>query len=106
MDTANSAQFPHDDFWLALYNLLSPLAKAWVYNAHVPIWKRQESDTVSDIVQLAVTKTYIYLQGAHEQQITVFSPERLSIVIAKRCFLDLRRRDLRLVHFSYDDPVA
>jgi hypothetical protein len=91
-----------DAQWEALYRLLRPLARTWIYHAGVPVWQGQEQDIVEDIVQTSLEKLFKYTQKMHDQGIPICSFERLSIVITRRCFFDLRRRELRLRHFSYD----
>jgi len=95
--------FDYNTCWEELYRLLTPLTRTWAYHAGVPTWKGQEADFAEDILQMAMEKIYCYLEQARQQKIAIGSLTRLSIVIAKRCFLDLRRRDLRLRHFSHDD---
>ena len=104
MDTlALAAHSSDDELWTSLYRLLSSLAKGWAYNASVPVWKGQESDVAADIVQTAMEKIFKYLEDARQHHIAICSLKHLSVVIAKRCFLDMRRRELRLLHFSHDE---
>lgn len=95
-----------EDEWEELYRLLRPLARCWVYHAGVPVWQGQEQDIVEDIIQTSLEKLFKYTREMHARGTPIGSLQRLSIVITRRCFFDLRRRELRLRHFSYDteDP--
>lgn len=94
-----------EDLWMTLYRLLRPLAMSWTYHAGVPLWKGQEQDISEDIVQTSLEKIFKYSREAQQRGMLIYSLEHLSIVITKRCFLDLRRRELRLVHFSRDESA-
>lgn len=94
-----------DELWTDLYFLLRPLAKVWAYNAGVPIWKGQEHDIAEDIVQTALLKLLGYIKETRENGTAIDSLEHLSVVIAKHSFLDMRRRELRLQHFSHDTSM-
>jgi DNA-directed RNA polymerase specialized sigma24 family protein len=91
-----------DARWEALYHLLRPLTRSWVYHAGVPVWQGQEQDIVEDIVQTSLEKIFTYTRNIQARGIPIGSLQRLSIVITRRCFFDLRRKELRLRHFSYD----
>jgi DNA-directed RNA polymerase specialized sigma24 family protein len=84
-----------DERWAELYQRLRPLAKSWAFRAGVAIWKGQENDIAEDIVQAALLKLFQYVKTCRENDTTIGSLEHLSLVIAKHCFLDLRRRELR-----------
>ncbi len=84
-----------DENWTDLYRRLRPLARNWAYSAGVATWKGQENDVAEDIVQTALLKTLQYLHICRENDTTIGSLEHLSLVIAKHCFLDMRRRELR-----------
>lgn len=90
--------------WKHLYDVLDPKARVWAFNSGVPTWKGQELDVARDIVQTAMLKLFLYLEEAHRCGTVIASREALCLVIAKHAFLDMRRRELRLRHFSYD-PV-
>ena len=84
-----------DERWAELYQRLRPLAKSWAFRAGVAIWKGQENDIAEDIVQAALLKLFQYVKTCRENGMAIGSLEHLSLVIAKHCFLDLRRRELR-----------
>jgi DNA-directed RNA polymerase specialized sigma24 family protein len=89
-----------DERWTELYNRLRPLAKTWSYRAGVATWKGQENDIAEDIVQAALLKVFQYSKSCRENGTAIGSLEHLSLVIAKHCFLDMRRRELRFQRLS------
>lgn len=91
-----------DRLWITLYLLLLPFVKRWVYNSHVFSWIGQENDIVWDIVLTTIKRTFEYTLNAQLEGITIASLERLSIVIARNYYRDLRRKDCRLLHFDSD----
>ena len=96
-------QIGDERIWTQLYHLLEPLAKCWAYRARVAIWRGQEQDIAEDIVQVTMLKLVQYLEKARKEGRAIESLERLCLVIAKHSFIDMRRRELCLRHFSYDD---
>ena len=95
-----------DERWTELYNRLRPLAKIWAYSAGVAIWKGQENDIAEDIVQAALLKIFQYVSACRANGTIIGSLEHLSLVIAKRCFLDMRRRELRFQRFPGSTHVS
>jgi hypothetical protein len=83
--------------WNTLYSLLLPLAKRWVYEAHIYAWAGQENDIAWDIVLVTIQRTYEYNLKAQDENIPIGSFQRLSIRIAKNYFQDLRRKDSRIL---------
>ena len=94
-----------DDRWMSLYKRLQALATHWVYNAHVNSWYGQENDVAWDIVLVAIERTFEYFLNAGNKGIAIISLERLSTRIAKNYYLDLLRKEYRLVHFDQDDSL-
>ena len=92
----------YDTLWIPLYSLLLPLAKRWVYAAHVYSWCGQEIDIAWDIVLVTIQRTYEYNLKAQDENIPIGSFQRLCIRIAKNYFQDLRRKDNRLQPFNRD----
>ena len=88
--------------WNSLYPVLLPLAKRWVYAAHLNSWYGQENDIVWDIVQAAIQRTYESDLKAQSQNTPIRSYRRLSIRIARNYFQDLVRKDRRLQPFNRD----
>jgi DNA-directed RNA polymerase specialized sigma24 family protein len=87
--------------WDRLYPLLCPAVKRWVYSAHIPSWRGQEEDIVTEIVQEAICRTFermrkVGIQGAE----TVKSPEYFSKTIAHNYFVDLTRKDSRIIRLT------
>jgi DNA-directed RNA polymerase specialized sigma24 family protein len=93
----------HELLWLPIYLLLLPLAKRWVYAAHIYSWYGQENDIAWDIVLVTIQRTYEYNLKAQSENIPVGSFQRLSISIAKNYFQDLRRKDSRLLPLNRDN---
>src|SRR2546430_1414771 len=94
-----------DDPWIPLYKRLQTLASYWVYNAHVNSWYGQENDVACDIVLSAVERTYEYALKAERDRIAILSLEKLGVKIARNYFLDLLRKERRIVHFDQEDPL-
>lgn len=92
----------NDTLWIPLYLLLHPLAKRWVYAAHIYAWAGQENDVAWDIVLVTIYRTYKFTLKAQRENIPIASIQRLSITIAKNYFQDLRRKDSRLLPFNRD----
>ena len=88
--------------WITLYPLLLPLAKRWVYAAHIYSWTGQENDIAWDIVLVTIQRTYEYNLKAQDGNIPIGSFQRLSIRIARNYFQDLRRKDSRLLPLNRD----
>src|SRR5437870_11855089 len=92
----------YDTLWVTLYLLLLPLAKRWVYAAHIYSWTGQENDIAWDIVLVTIQRTYEFNLKAQDENIPIGSFQRLSIRIAKNYFQDLRRKDSRLLPLNRD----
>ena len=101
IDTNFDKQYSEQS-WNTLYPVLLPLAKRWVYTAHLYSWYGQENDIVWDIVQVAIQRTYEYDLKAQSKNTPIRSYRRLSIRIAKNYFQDLIRKDSRLQPFNRD----
>jgi len=95
-----------ENIWNRLYRLLTPLARSWAFHARVASWQGQEQDVAEDIVQVAMLKIVQYLEETRKNGIAIASLERLCVVIAKHSFLDMRRRELRLLHFSHEGTLS
>src|SRR5229473_3204657 len=90
-----SPDWSEDWFWSKLQRLLRPYVRHLVYCANVPIWKGQEYEVTEDLIQTTLLKTLTYLSACRANGTAIGSLEHLSLVIAKHCFFDMRRRDLR-----------
>jgi DNA-directed RNA polymerase specialized sigma24 family protein len=86
--------------WNALYPVLLPLAKRWVYGAHLLSWHGQENDIAWDIVQVAIQRAYESDLKEQSKNTPIRSYRRLSIRIANNYFKDLIRKDSRLQSFN------
>ncbi len=98
-----TGELSYDSLWITLYSLLLPLVKRWVYASNVLSWNGQETDIAWDIVLTAIKRTFEYVLKAQREGTNIASLERLSIVIAKNYYQDLRRKDCRLLHFDRND---
>ncbi len=97
-----TSELSYDSLWITLYSLLLPLVKRWVYASNVLSWNGQETDIAWDIVLTAIKRTFEYVLKAQREGTCIASLERLSIVIAKNCYRDLRRKDCRLLRIDRD----
>jgi DNA-directed RNA polymerase specialized sigma24 family protein len=88
--------------WNTLYPVLLPLAKRWVNGANIYSWKGQEYDIAWDIVLVTIQRTYEYNLKAQRENKAIGSFQKLSIRIAKNYFLDLRRKDSRILPLNRD----
>ena len=91
----------NSDSWNDLYRLLCSQVKVWVYSAHISSWLGQEKDVIDEIVQEAVCRTFERIRKAERQEAEpVKSVQSLSKKIARHYFIDLIRKDGRIVHLS------
>jgi len=68
-------------------------------------WYGQELDIVWDITLVAVLRTFEYALKAERDGIAILSLEKLGVKIARNYFLDLLRKERRIVHFDQEDPL-
>lgn len=97
LDNQNS-----EKVWVALYPFLFPLAKRWVYAAHIYSWIGQENDIAWDIVLVTIQRTYEYQLKAERENTSIASFQRFCIITARNYFQDLRRKDSRLLTLNRD----
>jgi hypothetical protein len=83
--------------WNTLYTILLPLAKGWVYGAHIYSWYGQENDIAWDIVLVTIQRTYEYHLKTVSGNARIESFQRFSITTARHYFHDLRRKDSKLL---------
>lgn len=96
-----------DTIWDALYHLLVARVRYWVCSSHVSLWRGQEEDIIADIVQEALMRTFGYTALVNEEGVVPCSPLRhLSIVIAYKCYQDMRRRDCQFVRSRLQMPSS
>jgi hypothetical protein len=84
--------------WHAIYCLLSSCVTKWVRSAKVQSWQGQRDDIIAEIMQEAITRTLRRIhRGKCGELPPVCSIEGLCVKIAHNCFIDLIRRDQRLL---------
>jgi DNA-directed RNA polymerase specialized sigma24 family protein len=89
------------DSWDDLYRLLCSQVKVWVSSAHIPSWLGQEKDITEEIVQEAICRTFERVRKAEREEAEpVKSKEYLCKTIARHYFIDLIRKDSRIVHLT------
>lgn len=87
--------------WERQYAVLRRLVRKWVYSAHLPLWSGEEEEVISDIVQESLCRTIARMRKAEQQEATpVNSPDFLSRAIARNLFIDIIRKDKRIVPLS------
>ena len=90
-----------DAFWLMLHSWLGRIVRKWVYSAYIPRWRGQEEEVVDDIVGEALTRTCERLKLAEEGKAKpVISIPHFSKTTARNHFIDLTRREPRMLCFS------
>jgi DNA-directed RNA polymerase specialized sigma24 family protein len=99
---------PTGELWGRLYPLLRPAVKRWVYSAHISSsWLRQEEDIVTEIVQEAICRTFERMRKAEFRRADpVKSPEYFSKTIAHNYFIDLTRKDSRVIRLTQLGPPS
>jgi len=99
-------RFSEED-WGNLYLILKPRVANWVYTSRVPSWTRQRESIIEDLVQETLLKTVAYAKRAASGIARIIdSLENISATIAYHCFIDLRRRDLRVVSLIQDQSES
>jgi len=87
--------------WEALYQLLWCVVQVWVYSAHLSAWQGQVEEIIAEIVHETIARVYERLQKAERGDADpVNSIEAMSRTVARHYFIDLLRKDRRLVHFT------
>lgn len=84
--------------WHTIYCLLSSCVTKWVRSANVASWQGQRDDIIAEIVQEAIVRTLRRIHRGNCGELPpVCSVEGLCVKIAHNCFIDLIRRDQRLL---------
>ncbi len=87
--------------WDDLYCFLCSQVKVWVYSAHMPVWLGQEKDVIDEIVQEAICRTFERVRKAEREGVEpIQSKKNLCKTIARHYFIDLIRKDKRIVHLT------
>lgn len=84
--------------WERLYAVLIPPIRRWVRSSG--LWVGQENDKVEDIRSETVERTLVWLRDAELRGAVVHSIEALSKRIAYHYFLDLIRKEKRVIRLS------
>jgi len=91
--------------WHSNYCLLICLVTKWVYSANVATWLTQREDIIAEIVQEAIVRSLWRIHRGNMGELPpVRSVQRICIRIAHNCFIDLIRRDQRLLPITGDAP--
>lgn len=100
-----AGQLFSDEEWGNLYLILKPRVAKWVRTSDIPLWVRQRDSIIEDLVQEALMKTFVYTQSGEKQEID--SLVHFSTTTAFHCFVDLRRRDVRVLPLldEYQEPI-
>ena len=97
IDTNSDKQYS-EQCWSTLYPVLLPLAKRWVYGAHLLSWYGQENDIAWDIVLVTIQRTYEYHLKTESGNTRIKSFQAFSIRTARNYFYDLsRKKDSKLL---------
>lgn len=117
-DPGKQQQADNEQIWCELYRTLRPCILSWVYASRVPSWHGQENDVIEDILQETLLRTLKYCRLVEDgEALPIRSLTHFSKTIAHHYLQDLRRKDVRLVHFTpqeycetsfviiYDDDV-
>ena len=84
-----------------LYSRLCGWVKYWVYSAHIVSWKGQEEDIITEVAAEAITRLCERLRKVEQGEAEpVNSLEFLGKTIARNYFIDLVRRDKRLIRLT------
>src|SRR5215471_1452491 len=87
--------------WHKLYGQLTLMVTRWVRSSNLPTWKAQREDIIEEIVQETMMKALKRIQRGESGELSpVYSVEGLCIRAARNVFIDMVRRDRRLVPFA------
>ncbi len=110
MENTNSCQTPTKYQlssyinWHTLHKQLTIAVTLWVCSANLLAWKTQREEIIDDIVQETMMKVLKRIhQGEMGDLTPVYSVEGLCIRVAHNVFIDMLRRDRRLVPMASDN---
>jgi DNA-directed RNA polymerase specialized sigma24 family protein len=87
--------------WQTLYRQITLIVTPWVRCANLPTWKAQREDIIDEIVQETMMKVWKRIcKGESGELSPVHSVEGLCVRVAHNVFIDMVRRDRRLVPMS------
>jgi RNA polymerase sigma factor (sigma-70 family) len=102
--SSKKCQFSSYYDWHTLHKQLTIAVALWVYSANLLIWISQREEIINDIVQEAMMKVLKRIHQGETGELTpVYSVEGLCIRVAHNVFIDMLRRDRRLVPLSSDN---
>src|SRR5438094_9623448 len=92
-----------DATWNALYPLLVAQVRYWVCSSRVSLWRGQEEDIVADIVQEAITSTFLYASKYSSwvkegETVSCGLLKHLGRAIAYKQYQDLKHQDSQFVY--------
>ena len=91
-------QVSSDTNWHILYSQLTGIVSVWVRSANLPTWKAQRDDIIDEIVQETMVRLLKRIRRGESGELSpVYAVEALSLRIAYNFFIDIMRRDRRLV---------
>ena len=90
--------------WHTLYKQLTIIVTRWVRSAHLPIWQAQREEIIEEIVQETMMKVLKRIHRGESGELSpVYSVEGLCVRVAYNVFIDMVRRDRRLVPLASDN---
>jgi len=92
----------NESFWKNLYEILRKPVTSFVRRSKLPSWIGQEEDIVKDIIQETVLRVYKKFLAAPDEVFSIQSMEAFAYTIAYRYFLDLLRKEKRLLPLPRD----
>jgi len=91
-------QVSSDTNWHILYSQLTGIVSVWVRSANLPMWKAQRDDIIDEIVQETIVRVLKRIRRGESGELSpVYAVEALCLRIAYNFFIDIMRRDRRLV---------
>jgi DNA-directed RNA polymerase specialized sigma24 family protein len=86
-----------------LIKILRAYTRHWVYSSHLLAWEGCEEDIVDDIVQETLCRCFEYTKRVeYGEALPIYSLKHFAIRIAHNYYVDLLRRDQRLLHIERD----
>jgi DNA-directed RNA polymerase specialized sigma24 family protein len=89
--------------WHTLYRQLTIKVTQWVRSANLPMWQAQREEIIDEIVQETMMKVLKRIHRGESGELSpVYSVEGLCVRVAYNVFIDMVRRDRRLVPLASD----
>lgn len=103
---SSASQVNSDTNWHILYSQLTNIVSIWVRSAHLPTWKAQREDIIDEIVQETIVRVLKRIRRGESGELSpVYAVEALCLRIAYNFFIDIMRRDWRLVPATQQDDT-